>query len=541
MYDNQDYTSLPTYMSSIVPNSGLHNQSIFNVIFMTITGVIVSSCITTLPSLIIIISNYFWKIVNNISEIYYGQDNQVIVTSTYLKNTHGIVENRSIDYDAIVFRLNKKGINTKKVKNKVSGNQNSDIFRFAATTKQDNMSIADYNIIYEDVITLSEKNDIRIRCNVTNSSLYFSNKNSDDIVINYDIHICSKKLIVSEIIDKINKWKIQYINYKKIYTSNGTIYHYTFFKNSMNALPKMKSTQAIYAIGSDDSCNGISDNTTPSISWVKNSLNSTKGFNNIFFTDKDQLMERLHFFLNNQSEYLRKGTPYTLGLLFHGEPGCGKTSCIKALSNYTKRHIVEINLKNIKTCSEFINIFHNEFINNDYIPIDKRIIVLEDIDCMIDIVKQRNDNQNDQSLNLTQIINNSEMTTDDMYKLSIIKNINNNNKNIDDELTLSCILNTIDGILEQNGRILVITTNYPDKLDSALLRPGRIDVKIKFTRCTNKMTRDLIEHFYNTKLSNDLIFDDDKYTPAEIIDRCFNNSKDIESIISYYRTKSTIN
>jgi mitochondrial chaperone BCS1 len=102
---------------------------------------------------------------------------------------------------------------------------------------------------------------------------------------------------------------------------------------------------------------------------------------------------------------------------------------------------------------------------------------------------------------------------------------------ISDELTLSCILNTIDGILEQNGRILIITTNYKDKLDSALLRPGRIDMKINFTKCTDIMMRNIIENFYNKKLSKDIKLIDDKYTPAEIVEKCFNNPNNMESVI----------
>mgnify|MGYP002864766107 CR=1 FL=1 len=67
-------------------------------------------------------------------------------------------------------------------------------------------------------------------------------------------------------------------------------------------------------------------------------------------------------------------------------------------------------------------------------------------------------------------------------------------------MTLSCILNTIDGIIENHGRILIITTNYVDQLDSALIRPGRIDARVNFTKCTDKMCKDIIGHFYDQKI-----------------------------------------
>ena len=54
------------------------------------------------------------------------------------------------------------------------------------------------------------------------------------------------------------------------------------------------------------------------------SFESVKSFNNIFFPEKENLMKRIEFFENNESWFTEKGIPYMLGLLFHGEPGCGK-------------------------------------------------------------------------------------------------------------------------------------------------------------------------------------------------------------------------
>ena len=50
--------------------------------------------------------------------------------------------------------------------------------------------------------------------------------------------------------------------------------------------------------------------------------------------------------------------------------------------------------------------------------------------------------------------------------------------------------------MEMDGRMLVITTNYPEKLDSALTRPGRIDVQLNFSRCTASTLMKMYEHFY---------------------------------------------
>jgi chaperone BCS1 len=61
---------------------------------------------------------------------------------------------------------------------------------------------------------------------------------------------------------------------------------------------------------------------------------------------------------------------------------------------------------------------------------------------------------------------------------------------------MSGLLNAIDGVASQEGRVLVMTTNHPEKLDDALVRPGRIDMKIKFTLANKQQTRELFMRMY---------------------------------------------
>jgi ATP-dependent 26S proteasome regulatory subunit len=230
------------------------------------------------------------------------------------------------------------------------------------------------------------------------------------------------------------------------------------------------------------------------ITWTQIEMKSNKTFDNIFFKDKNTFLHRLNTFMSNEESYIKKGIPYNFGLLLHGSPGTGKTSCIKALANYTKRHIIFVNLKLIKTCKQFEEIFLLDYINNMYVPHCRKIIVLEDIDCMSDIVISRDD---------AKPIGPNE---DEIY---------------DDKLTLSCILNTIDGIFENHDRIMIMTTNYVDKLDEALVRPGRIDMKIEFTKCTQQMYYDILELcYYPHKVNKKTVFTESKHTPAEVFNVC---------------------
>ena len=64
-------------------------------------------------------------------------------------------------------------------------------------------------------------------------------------------------------------------------------------------------------------------------------------------------------------------------------------------------------------------------------------------------------------------------------------------------ITLSGLLNAIDGVASHEGRVLVMTTNFPDKLDEALIRPGRIDLKIPFTKATRVQITELFTRMYS--------------------------------------------
>lgn len=532
--------NIPSNVFHNMPDVNMNSsQMLFNMMLMTIMGAVITSLSNAIPIFVNKILNYFWSIVDNISRRFGSQENEVIVSSTCIKSQDGTIEVSSYDYDAILFKINSKKINTKRVKSKANTTSRNNFSRLDDYKKksENDISIADYNIIHSEYIILSKKNDIRVKCNTVNDSYSNYSGYNQSNIIDHNIHIYSKKLIVSEIIKKINKWKIEFMNHKKKYVSDGKIYHYNFSKDIVPA-PKINKSREKDIADYDwftPSGNHIKPMNiiSSSITWDKNILISTKTFDNIFFTDKNNLVKRLNYFLNNRHEYARKGIPYNMGLLFYGPPGCGKTSCIKAISNYTGRHVVEINLKHIKTCKEFINVFHNEFINDDYVPIDKRIIVLEDIDCMIDIVKQRKDDFDEEEyFDIKKMKKKPEISTDDLYKMTMINKFNNRENIKDGDLTLSCILNTIDGILEQNGRILIITTNYKDKLDSALLRPGRVDMKINFTKCTDVMMRNMIEHFYNKKIPNVVEFIKDHYTPAEIVEKCFYNSDKMDSVLA---------
>jgi chaperone BCS1 len=104
-------------------------------------------------------------------------------------------------------------------------------------------------------------------------------------------------------------------------------------------------------------------------------------------------------------------------------------------------------------------------------------------------------------------------------------------------LDLSFLLNLLDGTLEANGRILIITTNFPERIDRALIRPGRVDMIIHFKKCNREVMQEMIHSFYDTdtQLPDDSSLDG-KWSPAEVNQILFRNfgnpEKAVEELVS---------
>lgn len=67
-------------------------------------------------------------------------------------------------------------------------------------------------------------------------------------------------------------------------------------------------------------------------------------------------------------------------------------------------------------------------------------------------------------------------------------------------VSLSALLNAIDGVASHEGRILIMTTNSPEKLDKALIRPGRVDLHIHFELPSRIEVEELFVSMYTDEL-----------------------------------------
>jgi hypothetical protein len=239
-----------------------------------------------------------------------------------------------------------------------------------------------------------------------------------------------------------------------------------------------------------------------------NPWQSSVTFANRFFKNKQQILNQLDHFINNKEWFVNKGIPHTLGILLHGHPGCGKTSFIKCLANkWPTKHIINIRLNDGMNLSDLEYIINSAHISDQlYVPLKNRIYVIEDIDCMMQIIKSR-----DMTTASTEIMKtlNTEM----------LKTLNNNNTTNNNNL--SYLLNILDGLTESEERIMILTSNCPTTLDPALLRPGRIDINVCFGNASRDELQSILEYYW--KITTTCTLRDelcDIFTGAEIINVC---------------------
>ena len=245
---------------------------------------------------------------------------------------------------------------------------------------------------------------------------------------------------------------------------------------------------------------------------------TTKSFDNMFFEAKEELIGRLDYFMKNEDKYKDLGMPYTLGMLFHGPPGTSKTSCIKAIARYTNRHIISIPIKKINNIDVLKHIFLSPKINDVFIPSEKRLYVFEEIDCgqWANIVQNRSMSKSETDsipIEFEPEVHGPAEYRDVRQTTKPTKQKQKDIKQPEPSITLGEFLELIDGIVEIPGRMMVMTSNHPDKLDPALIRPGRVDIVIEFKKMTRKdiakmyqlwFSQEVPKHIYNEML--DYIF-----------------------------------
>ncbi|KAH7570470.1 hypothetical protein JRO89_XS05G0111100 [Xanthoceras sorbifolium] len=230
--------------------------------------------------------------------------------------------------------------------------------------------------------------------------------------------------------------------------------------------------------------------------WSSTNLDHPATFDKIAMDPslKQALIDDLDRFSRRRDFYRRVGKAWKRGYLLYGPPGTGKSSLIAAMANYLKFNIYDLELASISSNSRLRNLLVSSS--------NRSILVIEDIDCSIELQDRRTVDRNNNS-----------------------------------QLTLSGLLNFIDGLWSSCGdeRIIVFTTNHKDRLDPALLRPGRMDMHIHMSYCTPSGFRILVSNYLGINNHElfpriDELMTEVQATPAEIAEELM-KSEDVDIVL----------
>ena len=170
---------------------------------------------------------------------------------------------------------------------------------------------------------------------------------------------------------------------------------------------------------------------------------------------KERILADVTDFLASAKWYYDRGVPYRRGYLLHGPPGSGKSSFIQALAGHLDYNIAILNLSERGLTDDRLNHLLT------VIP-RRTLVLLEDADAAF---------------------SNRRVQTDaDGYRGA--------------NVTFSGLLNTLDGVASAEERILFLTTNHAERLDAALVRPGRVDMSVRLGEATRWQTGMLWDRFY---------------------------------------------
>ncbi|KAB1216698.1 putative mitochondrial chaperone BCS1-B [Morella rubra] len=217
---------------------------------------------------------------------------------------------------------------------------------------------------------------------------------------------------------------------------------------------------------------------------------------------KQEIIDDLLTFSKSKDFYAKIGKAWKRGYLLHGPPGTGKSSMIAAMANLLNYDIYDLELTAVKDNTELRKLLIE--------TTGKSIIVIEDIDCSLDLTGQRKKNAEKSS--------DEEEKPNEKIAKKLAKEEDSSSK-----VTLSGLLNFIDGLWSSCGgeRLIVFTTNYVEKLDPALIRRGRMDKHIELSYCGFEAFKVLARNYLNLEMhpmfdAIQRLMGETKITPADV-------------------------
>jgi len=191
---------------------------------------------------------------------------------------------------------------------------------------------------------------------------------------------------------------------------------------------------------------------------------------------KKQIKDDLTAFASGKEFYHRVGRAWKRGYLLHGPPGSGKSSLIAAMANFLCYDVYDLELTKVSDNSELRSLLIQ--------TTNRSIIVIEDIDCSVDLTADRMAKKNGAK----------SLSKSKKHKTT---SFSGSGCDESSRVTLSGLLNFTDGLWSCCGeeRLVVFTTNHRDSVDPALVRCGRMDVHVSLSMCGVHAFRELAKNY----------------------------------------------
>lgn len=184
----------------------------------------------------------------------------------------------------------------------------------------------------------------------------------------------------------------------------------------------------------------------------------------------ESICRDMDIFMASRNRYHSLGVPYHRGYLLSGPPGTGKTSLISALATHYKMPLFALNLSAVWSDSMLAQLVRNR-------P-SRSILMIEDVDAAKASLNRQPQPPGDKKDVPASV--GSEPLPQGPQQIGV---------------SLSGLLNVLDGIFAKDGAIVFMTTNHPDRMDAALLRPGRIDLHTVLTYAVTEQATRLARRF----------------------------------------------
>ncbi|KAI4314821.1 hypothetical protein L6164_027689 [Bauhinia variegata] len=260
--------------------------------------------------------------------------------------------------------------------------------------------------------------------------------------------------------------------------------------------------------------------------WKKSDLAHPATFDTLALDPelRQSIIDDLERFLKRKELYKKVGKPWKRGYLFYGPPGTGKSSLIAAMANYLKFDIYDLELTRVSSNSDLMRAMSD--------TANRSIIVIEDIDCNKE-VHSRSKTSEDSDFD-------PDSDSESIPKTAKVRK----------RFTLSGLLNYMDGLWSSCGeeRIIIFTTNHVEKIDPALLRPGRMDMHINLSFCKPKAFRILASNYLDVQGQHPLfeeiegILEKTEVTPAILAEQLLRNEDPdvaLAEVLKFLREKET--